>query len=148
MNIKELPSERQCILIRRRRIWEDTKRAFKRASFDSRIGLHVQFIGEDAQDAGGPLREYFRLLWNGIANDGKLFQGESGKKVLTHNITSLQSGDYSTVGRCIALAIVYGGTGPHFLSSSVVQYIFNQPIHSANVMEIPDYEIREKIVKV
>ena len=31
-------------------------------SFDSQIGLEIMFIGEDAQDAGGPLHEYFRLV--------------------------------------------------------------------------------------
>ena len=117
VSISELACERQRIMVRRKHTWSDTKRAMKRPSFDSRIGLEIVFIGEEAQDAGGPLREYFRLLWRDVAADGCLFAGADDARVLMHNMLSLQSGDYALVGHCIGLAVLYGGTGPHFLLS-------------------------------
>ena len=106
------------------------------------------FIGEEAQDAGGPLWEYFRLLWRDIANDGCLFAGSEEGHVLTHNMLSLQNGDFALVGRCIGMALLYGGSGPHFFSESVTSYIFNEPIDYSVRSDIPDYDIREKIDKV
>ena len=134
--------------MRRRHIWSDTKRAMKRPSFDSRIGLEIVFIGEEAQDAGGPLREYFRLLWRDVASDGCIFAGADDCRVLAHNMLSLHSCDYALVGRCIGLAILYGGTGPHFFAHSVTSYILNECIQSSHLVEIPDIDIREKIDKV
>ena len=148
VTIGELPSERQHIVVRRKHVWSDTKRAMRRPSFDPRIGLDITFIGEEAQDAGGPLREYFRLLWKAIAADGSIFTGATEERILTHNMLSLQNGDYALVGRCIGLAIIYGGSGPHFFAEAVTSYIFNEPIDSLQLNEIPDVDIREKIGKV
>jgi hypothetical protein len=148
VDIKDIPCDRQRILVRRKHIWADTKRALQRPSFDSRIGIHIVFIGEEAQDAGGPLREYFRLLWRDIAGDGCLFAGSEEGRVLTHNMMSLQKGDYALVGRCIGMALLYGGSGPHFFPESVTSYVFNEPVDCSARNDIPDYEIREKIDKV
>ena len=148
VTIAELSSERQRIMIRRKHVWNDTKRAMRRPSFDPRIGLDVVFVGEEAQDAGGPLREYFRLLWKAIASDSCIFGGANEGRVLTHNMLSLQNGDYALVGRCIGLAIIYGGSGPHFFAEAVTSYIFNEPIDSSKLDEIPDVDIRDKIGKV
>jgi len=45
----------QKITVRRRHVWEDTKRALQRPSFNPTTGLEICFIGEEAQDVGGPL---------------------------------------------------------------------------------------------
>ena len=52
----DIPEDRQVITVRRRHIWQDTKRALMRPSFNPHIGLYISFVGEDAQDAGGPQR--------------------------------------------------------------------------------------------
>ena len=52
-----------------------------------------------------------------IVGDGCLFAGSDEGCVLTHNVMSLQKGDYALVGRCIGMALLYGGSGPHFFPS-------------------------------
>ena len=103
--------DRQKITIRRRHIWEDTKRALRRLSFNPCIGLDICFIGEDAQDV-----EYFTLLWPAIARDTSIFSGPKESRSLTHNMLSLKNDDYTIVGKCVSLALVYGGSVPHFFS--------------------------------
>ena len=147
-NIAEIPDDRQRITVRRRLIWDDAKRAIARPSFNPNIGLLIDFVGEGAQDAGGPLREFFHYLWSAIAKDSSIFTGSEDRRILAHNVISLEKGHYSLVGKCIALAIVYGGTGPHFFSESVTSHIFNEKLSVAAISEIPDDILRSKIMKV
>ena len=62
------------------------------------IGLNIGFIGEPAQDAGGPLREYFRLLWIALGQKCSLFTGKENARVLAHNVTAIQQRAYVIVG--------------------------------------------------
>ena len=57
-NIQEIHDDRQQITVYRRLLWDDAKRALARPSFNPLIGLHIDFV-EGAQDAGGPLCEFF-----------------------------------------------------------------------------------------
>lgn len=61
---------------------------------------------------------------------------------------SLQKGYYSLVGKCVALTLVYGGTGPHFFSEFVSSYILNEELTIAAIDAIPDDLLRVKITKV
>lgn len=83
-----LQEDRQTLTVRRRHIWADTKRALSRPSFNDKIGLNVVFVGEPALDAGGPLREYFRLLWLSLHQNLHLFNGKENARVLAYNITA------------------------------------------------------------
>ena len=148
MSIGMLRGDRQHVNVRRRHVWIDMKRAMKHLSFNATIGLEINFVGEDAQDAGGPLREFFRLLWKEIAADNSLFTGPEEKRLLTHNSMALRSEHYALVGRCVGLSVLNGGGGPHFLSGSDISYILNEPLKALPVTEVPDFEIREKIMKV
>ena len=62
VDVALLPEDCQRITVRRRHIWNDAKRALQRPSFEDKVGLNITFIGEQAHDAGGPLREFFRLV--------------------------------------------------------------------------------------
>ena len=59
----------QIIRVRRKHLWEDCLRAVSKNSFRKNVQLKVHFIGEDAEDEGGPLREFLRLallvFWRG-----------------------------------------------------------------------------------
>lgn len=57
-------------------------RAFSRKSFIPEHGLNVRFDGEDAQDDGGPAREFLQLAVKTIANMG-IFGGSSNHRTLT-----------------------------------------------------------------
>ena len=76
MDVPFLQEDCQTLAVRRRHIWADTKRALSRPFFNDKIGLNVVFVGEPALDAGGPLREYFRLLWLSVHQNLHLFNGK------------------------------------------------------------------------
>ena len=147
VEVQEVPEERERITVRRKFIWADTKRALNRPNFIQNIGLII-FIGEPGQDAGGPLREYFRLLWESLRSDGNLFCGKEEARIPTHNAVAWQNGDYRVIGRCIALALAYGGTAPHFLSQAVVNYLLEEPLQSAIIQDIPDEHVKSMIQQV
>ena len=87
--------------IRRRHVWPDTKRALSRSSFNECIGLDITFVGEPAVDVGGPLREYFCLIWQALKRNGNLFVGEEHARVLRHNVLALHDNEYEIVGKFV-----------------------------------------------
>ena len=46
----------------RRRIWQDSVQKLKRLFKDGIKLFHIGFVGEEAVDHGGPLKEYFTLI--------------------------------------------------------------------------------------
>ena len=52
------------------------------------------------------------------------------------------------IGRCITLALLYGGCAPHFFSEAVVSFFFDEPLKESAIEDIPDQDIWEKIKKV
>lgn len=48
------------ICIRRRKLLESAVKAISRATFSWTHLPHIEFVGEDADDMGGPQREFFR----------------------------------------------------------------------------------------
>lgn len=70
--------------VRRKHIWKDALNKFQRG-FDVSKQIQVTFLGEPAVDAGGPLREFFRLLLSEIAANGTLFYGAENARLPCHN---------------------------------------------------------------
>lgn len=96
--MKYLPNDyedRIRITVRRRHILEDTIHNL-RAGHDTTKYLKVTFVGEPAVDAGGPLREFFHLLLQELANNSSLFCGPSTSRTPKHNIIKEPSTTYST----------------------------------------------------
>ena len=65
---------KMCIRVRRKFVWKDTLRAFKRPGFATDKWLMVEFVGESAIDDGGPRREYFRWGMKEVQQSNALFQ--------------------------------------------------------------------------
>ncbi|PFX14012.1 hypothetical protein AWC38_SpisGene21869 [Stylophora pistillata] len=84
---------------------------------DLRKTLQVDFYGEEAQDLGGPRKEFFRLLLSEIYTT--YFE-----KGLKDHLAE----DYLTVG----LSILQNGKMPHFLEEDILQEIFSSSPMSPN----------------
>lgn len=143
-----IPDERQRIIVRRKHVWNDAKRTLRQPGFNNSIGINVVFIGEDAHDAGGPSREFFRLVLKQISQDGNLFGGQSSSRILVHNVLALQSNEFHIAGHLIALSLLYGGPAPHFFSGSVLSYMMNEPLSTSMIDEITDYDVQSSLHKV
>ena len=100
-------------------------------------------------DAGGPCREYFRLLMQEIMNNNNLFQGEMYVRLPCHNMKELECGTFKVLGQMMSLSIVHDGPGPQCLAGSVVDYLLYglHRVH-ASVEDVPDYSLKLIIKKV
>ena len=96
----------------------------------------------------GVLFGNFSVSWQSLSKSCSLFSGQECKRILAHNVTALQQEEYLLVGRCIALALLYGGGAPHFFSEAVVSYLLDEPINESAIDDIPDQDIREKVKMV
>ncbi|CAB3980212.1 leucine-rich repeat-containing DDB_G0290503 isoform X1 [Paramuricea clavata] len=76
------------------------------------LTLEVSFYGENAQDAGGPRREFFRLCLQQIM-----------EKYFNNGLREHISEDYKTVGLIMALSILQNGNIPRF-PEELLQEIF------------------------
>jgi len=59
-------------------------------------------------------------------------------------MTAVREDEYFLAGKMIAVSIVHGGPGPHFLSKDLVNHIVGQPSFSATLEDVTD----EGVVKV
>lgn len=143
----ELDNQQE-VVIRRNAIWKTTLRCFRQLSFDCSRGLSVTFLGEPAVDAGGPLREFFRLLIKDIRDNGSLMCGPDHCRTAVHNAHALQTEEFVYVGQSIALSLLFGGPGPHFFSDAAANYLLGLPIEKIPFEELPDHEVAQKIKQV
>lgn len=136
------------IRVRRKHIWEDSLRAFKKHSFSHQKLLRVHFIGEEAEDAGGPRREYLRLLMKELADKSGVLEGPEGHNVLTANSLLVFNKVYFYAGLMVSVSLRQGGPGMCCLSLTLYSYIANQPVHDATLHDVADYTARANIEKV
>ena len=140
-------SKYQRIVVRRRHLWEDALHRF-RSGVDYHKHIHVTFVGEPAVDAGGPLREFLRLLMGEIASNNSLFSGDV-HRVPVQNMSALENQTYYYIGQMMAVSLIHGGPAPTFLAPSVVDYII-KGIRGADpqVKEVPNLHVRSKLNEV
>ncbi|XP_056431348.1 G2/M phase-specific E3 ubiquitin-protein ligase-like [Gadus chalcogrammus] len=103
---------------------------------------------EEAEDLGGPRREFLRLLTEALAQSS-VFEGTEGNLNLALDSSAVREDRYFVTGRAIAVSLVHGGPSPNFLSQTLFDCIVQGPAKSRpNLGDIADSEIREKIQKV
>ncbi|XP_069109504.1 uncharacterized protein [Argopecten irradians] len=79
-----------------------------------RITLEVDFYGESVSDLGGPRKEFFRLVLMAIK-----------EKYFDHDLRSVLSEDYLTVGKILGLSILQNGPLPTFIRHDVLNELFS-----------------------
>ena len=96
----------QLINVRRKYIFEDAMRAFTKSSFTVSKMLKVRFISEQAQDEGGPRREFFCQLMKEALQQPTLFIGWPDHVIPVHNITAVSENKFYVIGKMIATSII------------------------------------------
>ena len=128
--------------VRRRKIWLDTCQKLKRAFKTGMKTLSIEFIGEDANDAGGPLKEFFSVLFDDVK---KYLLCSSGSSfTFKHDIELLRNGDFSLLGSMIALALLNGCAGPRCLAAPIVGKLFGRD-EPSKIEDVPDLEVQIKL---
>ena len=139
----------QRLTIRRNYISADTLSILRRPRFHFNWNVRITFVGEPAVDAGGPCREFFRLIIHEIMSNNTLFQGPMHARFPCHNMQELEKGTYKHIGQIISLSLVHDGPGPHCLASWVVDYIlYGLGGVSPFPEQIPNYAIQTTVRKV
>ena len=106
--------------------------------------MKVQFVGESANDKGGPRHALFFLVDRMVSNE--LMQ-EDGQKTFLHNMVLLQKNDYHPYGQCVAMALLQGSLGPQVFSRPVTEYMLFGDLNQVHPTGsgVPDYEVRKEI---
>ena len=78
-------TEFQIIRVRRKHLWEDTVRSISKNAFKQNHSLKVHFIGEEAEDEGGPMRKFLRLAVMAVCNYSRVLQGPECWKTVSNN---------------------------------------------------------------
>ncbi|KAF3854594.1 hypothetical protein F7725_022649 [Dissostichus mawsoni] len=127
--------------ITRSNVWDGAVRGFRRSTICEKSDLLVRFTDdagsvEEGIDAGGPRRE-FRTLLMSFLQSRPIFEGPPQSRYLVYNAAGLfnQEDEYVMAGKMIAVSIVHGGPGPHFLSRDLVNHIAGQPGFCAHVTD-------------
>lgn len=112
----------QIIRVRRKHLWQDTLRAVTKTGFRCNVRLKVHFIGEEAEDEGGPLREFLRLVTYQISDHCSVLQGPDNRKTFRNNPLLLEKGAYYCAGVVAGISLQQGGPGLHCLAHSTYDY--------------------------
>ncbi|XP_062866425.1 G2/M phase-specific E3 ubiquitin-protein ligase-like [Trichomycterus rosablanca] len=138
--------------ISRSNVWDGAIRGFKRATYSETCDMLVRFtddagVFEDGIDAGGPRREFLTLLMKHL-KDRPIFDGPAGQRFLVYNANAVREDEYYLAGKMIAVSVVHGGPGPHFLSEDLVHYLAGQPSFKATVDLIIEEEIGKALREI
>ncbi|XP_052416939.1 uncharacterized protein LOC127961735 isoform X2 [Carassius gibelio] len=138
--------------ISRANVWDGAVRGFKRATYSETCDMLVKFtddtgVLEEGIDTGGPRREFLTLLMKHL-KDRPIFDGPEGHRFLVYNAKAVREDEYYLAGKMIAVSVVHGGPGPHFLSKDLVHYLAGQPSFKAPVNLITDEEIGKALQEI
>ncbi|XP_059371129.1 uncharacterized protein LOC132108439 isoform X3 [Carassius carassius] len=138
--------------ISRANVWDGAVRGFKRATYSETCDMLVKFtddtgVLEEGIDTGGPRREFLTLLMKHL-KDRPIFDGPEGHRFLVYNAKAVREDAYYLAGKMIAVSVVHGGPGPHFLSKDLVHYLAGQPSFKAPVNLITDEEIGKALQEI
>ena len=99
----------QMIYIRRSHLISDAFEQFGKKNFDPSGLLKVCFVGESAEDVGGPRREFFRLIIEEMFQLNDMFQGWPSNVTMRHNIEAAAANMFFLVGKILSVVMIQGG---------------------------------------
>ena len=139
----------QIIRVRRKHLWEDTVRSISKNAFKQNHSLKFHFIGEEAQDEGGPKRDFLRLAMTAVCNHSGVLQGLECRKTFSNNPLLLERKAYYCASLVTGMSLQQGGPGLHCLSPSLFDYFVAGPSSSRVIpLDVADHDTRKKIEKV
>ncbi|XP_015767939.1 PREDICTED: E3 ubiquitin-protein ligase HUWE1-like [Acropora digitifera] len=133
------------IHVRREHVFEDSFRELhRRSSEEMKCRLYVVFEGEEGQDAGGLLREWFMIMAREMFNPNyALFTTSPGDRVTyqpnaSSNCNSNHLSYFKFVGRIVAKAIYDNKLLDCFFTRSFYKHILGKTVHFTD-LESFDY---------
>lgn len=138
--------------LRRDHVFEDSFRElYRRPPEDLKGNLYIQFEGEEGQDAGGLLREWYLIIAREMFDPNyALFRTTPGDKVTympnpSSNVNPNHLNYFKFIGRVIAKAIYDNKLLDCYFTRSFYKHILGKPVHYTD-MEAEDYAFYQGMV--
>lgn len=125
-------------------MWLDASHKLKRMFENGVKPFRIQFIGEEAVDAGGPKKEFYTLLFEDVKKY-LLCTGDGISFTFLHDIEKIRNGDFHVFGSLVAIALLEQCSGPRFFLPCVVSKFLKGPQMKPAIDDLPDYEVKEKL---
>ena len=135
-------------MVRRRHIWTDVQRCFRKDYTNLELPIRIVFVGEAGEDDGGPKREFFRLAILAATTDGNLYRSVQGGQIPVQNTCAVLQNSYAHTGWLIAMSITQGGPGPMCFAPWVYEYISLGYVSDLNIGDIPSQCIQQFLKQV
>eukprot|EP00794_Sanderia_malayensis_P014581 gene14581-16084_t len=138
--------KKTAVAVRIKKAYSDAVQKFKLFFDKAPLGpISIEFIGEVAVDDGGPLREFFTIIFESAP--GHVLTGNENNYTLCHDAHKLERKEYEIYGKFAAASLLQGGPGPHIWCRPLTQYVLG--IEPKIVLEdIPDYEVQQKLLHI
>ena len=137
--------------LRRDHVFEDSFREFRRPSEELKGNLYIQFEGEEGQDVGGLLREWYLIIAREMFNPNyALFQLTPGDRVMyipnpSSQINPNHLDYFKFTGKVIAKAIYDNKLLDCYFTRSFYKHILSKQLHYTDI-EAEDYAFYQGMV--
>ncbi|KAK1786970.1 hypothetical protein P4O66_017347, partial [Electrophorus voltai] len=147
---QHLSSSKVHVIIRRKQLLKSAIIAMSSSNFHWTKTPHIEFVGEEAFDNGGPRREFFRLLMIEVQSSLGIFEGKPGHLFFTYDQSALQQHKYKQAGKLVAWSVAHGGPGLKALDPCLYLLMCDQDTQLADFdwRLIPDADVQEKVQKI
>ena len=134
--------------IRRNNVVDDVMRKMNMFFKNSVIKpITVEFVGEEATDDGGPLRELYSIFYDNAA--GKLLCGPERNYSFIQDARRNEKCHFYLSGKFVAIGLLQGVPGPHCFCKPLVEYILSDDVTASTITvqltDVPVFEVKEKL---
>ncbi|XP_057217759.1 G2/M phase-specific E3 ubiquitin-protein ligase-like [Triplophysa rosa] len=111
---------------------------------------NIEFVGEMAEDYGGPRREFFRLLMIELQSTLGIFEGKPGELLFSYNQKALAENKCYTAGKLIAWSLVHNGPGIRCINKELFLIMCGQKpnLTMFDLGNFLECDVAEKLTKV
>ena len=115
------------VIILRKRLIQTCLTAIQQPEFDFFKDPLIHFSGEEAEDLGGPKREFLRLLMKNVCGEMGVFEGQQHSVTFCHNHAVLERKKPYIAGQLLSWSLLHNGPGLHALSEDVYFLMLELP---------------------
>ena len=106
-----------------------------------------EFVVEETVDEGGPLREFFSLVFEDAQKH--IMTGGNNGFTFLHDVRKLADGQFFGFCQLIALSLLHGCPGPRNLIESVAKHMLEfQSFAIPSIKTVPDFDLQTKLTEI
>ena len=135
-------------IMRRNNVVDDVMRKMNMFFKNSVIKpITVEFVGKEAADDGGPLRELYTIFYDN--GSGKLLYGPEKNYSFMHDAHRNEKCQFYLFGKFVAIGLLKRVPGPHCFCKPLVEYILSDDVTASTITvqltDVPVFEVKKKL---